>query len=365
MRTHFRRVASTLNYQRLLALSTIVVISAFLMGSFPRPVVCQNVAETTKPKSTAKLPGRIFVNINERGRARQSTSIVINPNDQTWVKLPDNANIVGRVAPDGRRMLTIIPSAQGGKPWLEVIDLDGEKPPARVVEVSGLLGASAFWSPDGKSAIVSYPTSPGILKSFETWKCAIDGSARTKLPIPDTEWVTDGSSDGQWLVTLSMRPPWDTGAAFLQRPIYLYHQDGTGERLLVEGSKDLKVKASTGFVTFAPDSKRLAYMMQRLSESAGQLLPSTQSLWLIDVDGKEQRCILEGTKERHPLRAVWSPDSKWLAVGIWEKPADAGPGFVPLFRGKASAEIIDLQGQLVLPLNLPVQAAIYSVFGWH
>jgi Tol biopolymer transport system component len=350
---------------------TILALGALGAGSWMIPSWLSNTAagqeKTGDEKSNEKLAGRIFVTVNERDVARRNTSIAINPNDQTWVKLPEDVSDSSRVSLDGRRIFAYVRVDQGGKLGLAVIDLDGETPPKRIFEFSGTIGNSAFWSPDGKSAVITQWASPGVRKHSETWKCTIDGSSRTKLPISNTERVVDGSSDGKWLATVSVRPPWNEGRfrVQLQRPIYLYRPDGTGERLLIEGSKDVNPKATTLGVRFSPDSQTIMYIVRNRAELDGQIQTTSQSLWLISVDGRERRCIVEGTEDRFPLCAAWSPDGKWLAVGSWGKPAGAGPGFVPIGRGKTSVEIIDLQGKTQKILNMPVQAPIYSVFDWR
>lgn len=148
-------------------------------------------------------------------------------------------------------------------------------------------------------------------------------------------------------------------------PCYLFHLDGTGERLLLEGSRDAKPKTVIGMVGFSPDSQTVLYIESKLIEFNNRLAQTSNSAWLIAIDGKRRRRIVEGTDDRYPLRLSWSPNGKHIAVSIWEKPANAEAGFVPLFRGKGSIKIVDLQGRTERVLNLPEQAPIYSVFDWR
>lgn len=350
---------------RLFVLLALAQASLVFSMSMQRPARGQENVEGQGGKETVKFPGRIFLTI-QQAAIRQSTSIAINPNDQTWMKLPDTPTPM-RISLDGKKMLGIVREPQTGKSRLMVNDLAGETSPSRLFTFSGFVGTSAFWSADGKSVIVSHPTDPGSLNAFQTWKYPVDGSPATKLPIPATEWVLAASPDGRWLATLSSRPPWNEGtvSAPLARPCYLFHLDGTGERLLLEGSRDPKPKTVIGMMGFSPDSQTVLYIESKTVEFNGRLVQSSNSAWLVGIDGKRRRRILEGTDHRYPLRLIWSPDGKHLAVGIWEKPANAEAGFVPLFRGKGSVEIVDLQGQTERVLNLPEQAPIYSIFDWQ
>ena len=53
-----------------------------------------------------------------------------------------------------------------------------------------------------------------------------------------------------------------------------------------------------------------------------------------------------------------------ILEAMWEKPAGAGPGPVPIGRGKSSVEIMDLKGRTVRKIQLP-EMPIYQILDWH
>jgi Tol biopolymer transport system component len=113
---------------------------------------------------------------------------------------------------------------------------------------------------------------------------------------------------------------------------------------------------------FSPAGRTIAYLVQKRDGGNGGIVGG--SLCLVDVDGKNRRCIQDGAAKRFPLTACWSPDGKRLAVSVWESPADAKPGPVNLFAGTSVVEIIDREGQKERTLELP-PAQHHLVLDWR
>lgn len=157
---------SRLVHRRLIVLITLVQASIGVSTLLQRPAHGRENVDVREAEESAKFPGRIFLTIRQ-GRVGQNTSIAINPNDQAWTKLSDTAGPI-RVSPDGKKVLATMRDPQTGKVQLMLNALDGEERPSRLFTFSGFVGTSAFWSADGKSAIVSQPTEPGSLNAFET-----------------------------------------------------------------------------------------------------------------------------------------------------------------------------------------------------
>jgi hypothetical protein len=316
-----------------------------------------------KPKPKEKFPGRIFV--SAMGRAAAQATLAVDPNELTWVKLPEGVTAGSRISPDGRSALGLQRGVEGLSLW--ITDLEGEKPPLRVAELKGRgLATAFFWYADGKHVLVSQPSKPEDLDKFVTWKVAADGSGQVKLPLPETEWVQGVSPDGHWLVTKSARAPWDGAGRldFVSRPTYLFRPDGTGERLLIEAPQERSKTTDANLFQFSPDSRTIAFDFQKLEMVNGRPMTASIDLCLIGLDGKDRRTVRKGTPELYPLNACWSPGGKWLAITIWEKPAGAGPDPAPLSRGTASVEIIDVDGRTKQAVFLP-PAPIYSLLDWR
>lgn len=321
------------------------------------PTLAQDGAKQAETES--KLPGQIFVQGREQ-RGNDIATLAFNPNDRTWTQVPKSLPFA-RVSPDGRHIVyASMPRGPKRLRAIEVIDSEGEQPAIPILElVTSKVRTPPFWSFDGKSVYVVEAGSD--TPSFITWKFAADGSHPTKLSLPNTEQVEDISPDGQWFVTLSSRPssPESKELSFPPRAVYLVHADGTGERRLIKLAEDAKAPISTRGFRFSSDGRAIAYLVQKRD---GGIMSG--SLCLVDVDGKNRRCIRDGTAERFPLAASWSPDGKRLAVSVWERPADAKPGRVNLFAGTMTVEIIDREGRTERTLELP-PAQQYLVLDWR
>lgn len=336
-----------------------LMASVLPFGIGPRVMGGELDAEEKTPE---KLPGRIFLR-GQGGRIAEDLPLAVDPNDRTWVKLSDQIRQVPRISPDGRQFACIARSV--GKIGVVVGDVHGEKDPVLLIELESSF-ARLFWMPDSRRIVVGGLSRADDFSRFVTWELAADGSKKSKLPIPETEWVQDGSPDGKWFLTWSARPPWNDGRPGnpRARPIYLFHPDGTDERLLLEGSKDLKPTSSAGVPRFSPDGQTILYEVQHFADVDGRRRSVAGSAWLIGLDGKNRRAIREGTPQRYPLMSCWSPDGRLIAVSMWEKPADAGPGPVQIGEGKGSVEIIDLNGKTIRQLPLPEMPS-YQIIDWR
>src|SRR5262249_20931863 len=81
--------------------------------------------------------------------------------------------------------------------------------------------------------------------------------------------------------------------------LYLMKTDGTQERQLTEGGLNV-------FARFSPDGKKILYLRQ--TAKAGN------SIWTMDIDGKNAKEIVKEVDLASPDGAFWSPDGKQLAV---------------------------------------------------
>jgi Tol biopolymer transport system component len=81
--------------------------------------------------------------------------------------------------------------------------------------------------------------------------------------------------------------------------------DGTQERRLTKGGLNV-------YARFSPDGKKILFLRQ--TAKAGN------SIWTMDVDGKNAKEIVKEVDLASPNGAFWSPDGKQLAVSLfnWE-----------------------------------------------
>jgi Tol biopolymer transport system component len=82
--------------------------------------------------------------------------------------------------------------------------------------------------------------------------------------------------------------------------------DGTQQRRLTEGGLNV-------YSRFSPDGKKILYLHQ--TAKAGN------SIWTMDVDGKNAKEIVKEVGLASPDGAFWSPDGRQLAVILfnWER----------------------------------------------
>jgi beta-lactamase regulating signal transducer with metallopeptidase domain len=261
------------------ASTTSAVEIALNEGDNPSGAVAALSADQNREAATPRLPGRLFA----RGFWWRSDRIAgkmaiasIDPSTGNWKPLVENSDIFS-VTPDGE---TIYFSKDGAL-WNG--DARKNENPGKVFAEAGRV----VFAPDGKSMLVTtWKRKADKPEEFETivWKMGIDGTGA--VPIVDlTAWgsIRDWSSDGKWLLAekdLAMR---------LVRP------DGKESRPLLKRAH---------FATFSPDSQRVVYTNPGII--AGKIR-------VIDIDGANDRAVVELPQLIYANPASWSPDGTHLA----------------------------------------------------
>lgn len=353
-------VASTRKLIVVALIGALVVLLHTMPGGFVR-------GQEQKPDAKAtRFPGRVFVWSNG-GQVQGVLSV--DPNDDTWTRLPETASGTGRVSPDGTKMICppmLPPRNRDLATW--IVPLMDEGKPIRVDVPAAAGFKPVLWSSDGRQIVVSLPSAEGDYAKFETWRFAADGTGKTKLPIPSTEFVFDWSPDGQWLLTQSARPPRNDSAvtSVFKRPCYLMRPDGSDERLLLPapGADGLPpdVRGTRGH-RFAPDGRNVMYTEIIEMQVDGRPILGTR-LCTIGVDSKGRRVVREGSAKVHPMSAVWSPDGNSIAVSIPELKDGADlqrprfDDFVP------RVELLDKTGTTRKTLPLP-PAPMWQLIDWR
>jgi dipeptidyl aminopeptidase/acylaminoacyl peptidase len=107
-----------------------------------------------------------------------------------------------------------------------------------------------------------------------------DGSHPVRLPIPETDQISDWSSDGRWLVGVSPIPGKEHEHGFENA---IMHPDATVRRRLPGPGVGWQAR-------FSPDGKRIAYITR--SKDAWSM--KGKSIWVVDRDGSEcSRAIVQ------------------------------------------------------------------------
>ncbi|MHC5543500.1 TolB family protein, partial [Singulisphaera rosea] len=245
--------------------------------------------------------------------------IAIDPATAKWRPITKGLS-QGPLSPDGR-FLAYSRVGQGlekDEEGIWVDDLKGQTPPRRVFEQKGVVS----WWPDGRQVVITTPVggqwTEGI---YESWRIAFDGSAKTKLPIPDTEMVLDCSRDGSWLATRT-----DRASTGHRGRITIVHPDGTGVRHITEGSAKGDLLS---LCRFSPDGRTLAYV--EFSPRNPQAKPR---LYLVDIEGKSRRELSPPFESGAIVNIGWSPDGIRLALGLMSNQTKQGKILITDLEGK-------------------------------
>jgi RNA polymerase sigma factor (sigma-70 family) len=249
--------------------------------------------------------------------------IAIDPDTGKWWKITGDGNSP-RISPDGETVI-FTRHTGGAAVFADSVlwncDTGGSDNPGKISDIGGV----PSWSPDGKYLVVNKSKLKDDVWTHRAFRIDANGANPKELAIPKTDEVDDWSPDGKWFVTVSDRhPPHGRGYQ-----LYVMHPDGTGERRLTRDGLNC-------YPRFSPDSRKIVYLHQ--TAKAGN------SVWTVDIDGKNAREILKEENLVSPDFACWSPDGKRLAVTRfkWELGEDGrrrGPdsGFM--------LEIMDADGQ--------------------
>jgi hypothetical protein len=232
-----------------------------------------------------------------------------------------------RQAPD-RRTLAYERETDGEAPALLVGEVGNDKPRTAQTFVDSWISPDSrypVWSPDGQSFLCSFAerNTDFLLR---TYRFSRDGTGKTLLPLPDRDWVSDWSPNGEWLLTVS-------GRGNVGPHIYLMRTDGSQARRLSEEDGDYHWAPR-----FSPDGKRVLYTTSERPKDPK--VPVHDALWVVDADGKNRRKVF--SEPNVGALGAWSPDGRHLVVIRWDWSRDErGKGI----DGKTyRAELLPVEG---------------------
>lgn len=220
--------------------------------------------------------------------------------------------------------------------WQQVViaRLDGAAKEVRILRTPGVAGIA--WAPDGVRLVVTTWVHKQVgrergLPRTETWLVKSDGSARARLPIPDTHVVLDWSRDGRFFLTsLPLRTQPRAKISGFPMVLYTMGIDGTCVTRMTADEENAH------YGRISPDSKTIAYIT-----SGGERFPNLRyGVSIVRTNGDGRREIMHHNAAV-PVDMCWCPDGKHLAVQIreWQKNA-----FGHISSAGSHLEIFDLFG---------------------
>jgi dipeptidyl aminopeptidase/acylaminoacyl peptidase len=207
---------------------------------------------------------------------------------------------------------------------------------------SSCAGALCAFAPDGKRVVAGTLGLREGRRVFTTWQMNIDGTARVRLPLGESDMVADWSPDGEQLLVVSEgRGPY--GPQHIDR-LSLATPDAKRTRLLMEGRMFIHPR-------FSPEGGRIAYV----GYAPGDV---RHGLIIIDVDGSNPRRVMDLGGMAAGL-ICWSPDGMRLAVSRLTSPGEVSGSQVSL------VEVVGADGTDRRTLDLPIAFTEISELNWR
>lgn len=307
---------------------------------------------------TAPLAGRLFTYNPKRGGQADGLGGggVLDLKTGTWSRISENINSLSRVSPNGSFVASPLPglASDSKSRGVYVLDLDGERLPTRLADGNVV---ARGWSSDGRWLLaVDANHKSGDAVAPETWRLNVDGKTRERLPLKETDWPDDWSPDGRRVLVTNRaeRGPNTDGGIYVP-PVEIVGIDGTGRNRIVEAAKaGNRISIVAGRTPrFTPDGQRVIYGVQ----SAKGL---SASIWSVNIDGKDRKCLVPEGPDEYPDSFCVSPDGRHLAVVfVTEERGEVGQ---PVIQSR-ELSIVAIDGTHRRRLPLPLDN--FYVLDWR
>jgi Tol biopolymer transport system component len=297
---------ATRNHFRALWLISVSLAIVFQVGASARDA---SVADDKEPTNQ----GRIILRADFlRGENESEWGLfLVDPATGVWTKVagfpPRNGTPPMpfiRVSPDGTvaafneyHQVKDRSHVEPVSVWLQEL-----RPGAKPRKLSNI-GGMPIWSPDGKQLLlietIEQTGSPQPIR-YVTWRIDANGLHPVRLPIPESDFVEDWSSDGRWLLAVS--PLGGKGSELV-----MMQPDGSGRRRLTGTGQSSSPR-------FSPDGRHVAYTSD--SEEG-------KSIWVVEIKSLHRRRVFVEQNDSFAERVAWSPDGKHLVFALltWTKDA--------------------------------------------
>ncbi len=331
-----RRSATLRGLQPSLVLLLSLVSSVLVPNS--SPVMAAEDAE-----SAEVLPGEITLVTHEKrttpdadSTSKPAVCMRLDPNNgQTKLLFEHESEIWDLHCSPDRKHVAFIDSNKTA--WV-CAATNGEKPTKIADEAISIVGSS-----DGKQLIFTALGDEWMRLADgrrelarTTFLVNSDGSERKPLPIPPTHYVIDWSVDQKHLLTIlaGRYKPWSKRhptANEDRTELFILNMDGTVKTALTPESED-NTEGS-----FSPDGRQVAFRDSGVG-------PWHFSIGVVNIDGTARRTVVPHRELTTPSSIAWSPDGRFLLVGIqtWRKAWGGGYAWsseTPLYL-----EVFDLEG---------------------
>jgi RNA polymerase sigma factor (sigma-70 family) len=285
-----------------LAVTAAVAVAQLFLGE-AGPARSRQASATSQPAGQKPQPGP-----NRLLFYRQGHLTLIGPDGKDVKRISEDRDKFmpgsARLSSDGKRVAFLVQVERNSPPYrnprrkLYVRGL-GEPEPGTDL---GIEAQSLCWSPDGKQLALTDNVRGAEPKedTFVTWVVDLKTQEKTAVKLPDDQFVTDWSRDGNYFLTTAFDPKGETCR------LHLVSRDGSKDRVLEAAGK----MAEDG--RLSPDGRKVLYVALD-PERKGKDIAEKCGLFVLDLRGGKPARVQEQPLNGTIMGFCWSPDGKRIA----------------------------------------------------